>query len=65
VKSLNLALEYLLVKSVAKVAEVLKGKPQDETSETGLSGEEMMLKAVDPESTWESKDEVGRCMRFH
>lgn len=24
-----------------------------------------MLKAVDPESTWQSKDEVGRCMRFH
>ena len=65
VKSLRDAIDHLLVQSSLKMKAVLKGSPQDETSETGLSGEDMMLKAVDPESTWESKDEVGRCMRFH
>jgi len=44
--------------------EVLGDRQKDEISETGLTGEEMMVIALQPESSWESRDEVGRCMRF-
>ena len=44
--------------------ELLVERVKDEVSETGLTGEEMIRISQSHESQWESKDEVGRCMRY-
>lgn len=58
------AVEYLYDITKDRMKEVLGDKIKDEFSESGLTGEQMMLLACQNQSSWESRDEVGRCMRF-
>lgn len=64
-KSLETVTLYLLEKADEKMKKTLaEYNNTSESAESGLTCEEMMLKAVEVEGSQKSQDEVGRCMKF-